>query len=45
MAEQVRALAKNRFLSLRGTLSSSSLQQLNLALLIALDLPGQVEFD
>lgn len=45
MAEQVRALAKNRFLSLRGTLSYVSLQQLNLALLIALDLPGQVEFD
>jgi mRNA interferase MazF len=40
MAEQVRALAKSRLGSLRGTLSRSALQQLDQALLIALDLPG-----
>ncbi len=45
MAEQVRALAKTRFLYLRGMLSPLSLQQLDQALLIALDLPGQVEFE
>jgi mRNA interferase MazF len=45
LGEQVRALAKTRFLRLRGMLSSSSLQQLNQALLIAFDLPGQVEFE
>jgi mRNA interferase MazF len=45
MAQQVRALAKTRILGLRGILSSSYLQQLNQALLIALDLPGQVEFE
>ena len=42
LGEQVRTLAKTRFLRLRGTLSSSSLTQLDRALLIALDLPGQV---
>ncbi len=43
LGEQVRTIiAKTRFLRLRGTLSSSSLSQLDRALLIALDLPGQV---
>ncbi len=45
MAEQVRALAKTRFLQFRGMLSPLSLQQLERALLIALDLPGQIEFE
>ncbi len=45
MGEQVRTLAKTRFLGLRGMLSLSSLAQLERALLIALDLPGQVEFE
>ncbi len=43
MAEQVRALAKTRFLRLRGTVSDSTLQQLEMALLIAFDLPGQAD--
>lgn len=42
LGEQVRALAKTRLSRLRGTLSSSALAQLDQALLIALDLPGQV---
>ena len=42
LGEQVRTLAKTRFLRLRWTLPSSSLTQLDRALLIALDLPGQV---
>lgn len=45
LGEQVRALDKTRFLHLRGRLSSSTLAQLDRALLIALDLPGQVEFE
>lgn len=45
MANQVRALAKTRFLHLRGILSSEALQQLDRALLIALDLPGQIDFE
>jgi mRNA interferase MazF len=43
MAEQARAVAKTRFLRMRGKLSSACLQQLELALLIAFDLPGQVD--
>ena len=43
MVEQVRALAKTRFLRLRGTISPTSLQNLELAILIAFDLPGQVD--
>lgn len=43
LGEQLRALAKTRFLGLRGVLSSSSLKQLDQALLIALDLPGEFE--
>jgi mRNA interferase MazF len=38
MADQVRVLAKSRLLTLRGKLSSTTLGQLNQALVIALDL-------
>ena len=38
MAEQMRVIDKSRMQDLRGTLSASSLRQLNRALLIALDL-------
>lgn len=41
MADQVRALSKQRLLKLRGTLTAKTLSQLEQALLIALDLPGQ----
>jgi len=42
-AEQVRVLSKSRFLTERGMLSEETIKQLNFALLIALDLPGQLE--
>lgn len=42
MAEQVRAIDKQRLQEFWGTLSDLTLQQLDRALLIALDLPGQV---
>jgi mRNA interferase MazF len=38
MADQVRVLAKSRLLMLRGRLSNDSIEQLNQALSIALDL-------
>jgi mRNA interferase MazF len=38
MADQVRVLAKDRLLRFRGRLNSSSIEQLNQALIIALDL-------
>ena len=41
LGEQMRALSKTRFLRLRGVLSSEAMAQLNMALLITLDLPGQ----
>lgn len=41
LGEQVRALSKSRFLRLRGVLSDQAMAQLDMALLIALDLPGQ----
>jgi mRNA interferase MazF len=41
LGEQVRAIAKTRIGRLRGTLSPQTLAKLDLALLIALDLPGQ----
>ena len=41
LGEQVRVLAKTRLLRLRGVLSASALAQLDQALLVALDLPGQ----
>ena len=43
MADQMRVLSKTRLSRLRGTLSNEKIQQLNRALLIALDLPGQFE--
>lgn len=42
MADQVRVLSKTRFLRLRGMLGDETMILLNQALLIALDLPGQV---
>lgn len=41
MADQVRVLSKSRLLRLRGALSNESMNLLDKALLIALDLPGQ----
>lgn len=41
LGEQVRALAKTRLGSLRGVLCASALEQLNQALLVALDLPNE----
>jgi mRNA interferase MazF len=41
MADQVRVLAKTRLLSMRGTLSAATIQKLNVALSIALDLPDR----
>ncbi|MBW4574601.1 MAG: type II toxin-antitoxin system PemK/MazF family toxin [Aphanothece sp. CMT-3BRIN-NPC111] len=41
MADQVRVLSKTRLLGLRGILSNATMTQLNQALLVALDLPGQ----
>jgi len=41
LGEQVRAIAKSRLSRQRGLLSPQALTQLDLALLIALDLPGQ----
>lgn len=41
LGEQVRALAKSRLLTRRGTLSASAPTELERALSIALDLPGQ----
>jgi mRNA interferase MazF len=42
IADQVRVLSKPRLLSLREMLSDEAILLLNQALLIALDLPGQV---
>lgn len=42
LGEQVRVLSKTRLLLLRGVLSDSAVAQLDQALLIALDLPGQI---
>jgi len=42
LGEQVRALAKSRLGRRRGILSPQALTQLDRALLIALDLPGQL---
>jgi mRNA interferase MazF len=40
MADQVRVLAKDRLLRYRGKLTAGSIDQLNRALIVALDLPG-----
>ncbi|BAY25712.1 MazE/toxin transcriptional modulator MazF [Calothrix sp. NIES-2100] len=42
MADQVRVLSKSRLLRLRGTVSDEVITKLNQALLIALDLLGQL---
>ncbi len=42
MADQLRAIDKRRLEGYRGTLSSQTLQRLERALLIVLDLPGQI---
>ncbi|MEH1850586.1 MAG: type II toxin-antitoxin system PemK/MazF family toxin [Nostoc sp.] len=41
MTDQIRVLSKSRLLHFRGRLSEEVIAQLNQALLIALDLPGQ----
>ncbi|MFW9258027.1 type II toxin-antitoxin system PemK/MazF family toxin [Nostoc sp. CALU 546] len=41
MTDQIRVLSKSRLLRLRGMLFEETIAQLNQALLIALDLPGQ----
>ncbi len=41
MADQVRVLSKERLLHLRGILKQETIEKLNQALLIAMDLPGQ----
>jgi mRNA interferase MazF len=40
-ADQVRVLAKTRLLQMLGKLSEAKIAELNRALMIALDLPGQ----
>ncbi|MEH2390324.1 MAG: type II toxin-antitoxin system PemK/MazF family toxin [Nostoc sp.] len=41
ITDQIRVLSKSRLLRLWGRLSEEAIAQLNRALLIALDLPGQ----
>lgn len=41
MADQVRVLSKTRLLNRRGKVADGEIAQLNRALAIALDLPGQ----
>jgi mRNA interferase MazF len=43
LGEQVRAISKNRLLDLWGTLQPATLQHLERALQIAMDLPGQYD--
>ncbi|KAM3106772.1 type II toxin-antitoxin system PemK/MazF family toxin [Phormidesmis sp. 146-20] len=43
IGDQVRVLSKSRLLRLRGTLSEEVMTQVDQALLIAFDLPGQSE--
>jgi mRNA interferase MazF len=40
MADQVRVLAKDRLIRYRGRLTASSIDKLNITLVVALDLPG-----
>ena len=42
LTEQVRVLSKGRLRWLRGTLATGTMAQIDQALLIALDLPGQL---
>lgn len=43
MADQIRVLSKTRLLNMRGKVSNEAMTQLEKALLIAMDLPGQDE--
>lgn len=43
LGEQVRAISKSRLLRLRGMLSDAVMAELDRALLITLDLPGQFD--
>ena len=43
MADQIRVLSKTRLLNMRGKVSIEVMTQLEKALLIAMDLPGQDE--
>ena len=43
MADQIRVLSKTRLLNMRGIVSNEVMTQLEKALLIAMDLPGQDE--
>lgn len=45
LGEQIRAVSKSRLFRFRGTLSEAMIAQLNKALLIAIDLPGQFDDD
>ncbi|MBD2776209.1 type II toxin-antitoxin system PemK/MazF family toxin [Iningainema tapete] len=45
LGEQVRAISKSRLLRWRGILSDAVMAQLDKALLITLDLPGQFDED
>jgi mRNA interferase MazF len=45
LAEQVRILSKSRFGDYRGSLSIDTMEQISMALAIALDLPTRADFD
>jgi mRNA interferase MazF len=42
LCEQIRVLAKSRLRRMRGTISARAREQLDRALLVTLDLPGQI---
>lgn len=45
LAEQVRILSKSRFGDYRGTLSTTSMEQISTALALALDIPTKEDLD
>jgi mRNA interferase MazF len=45
LAEQVRILSKSRFGDYRGSLSIATMEQISIALAVALDLPTAEDFD
>jgi mRNA interferase MazF len=45
LAEQVRILSKSRFGNYRGSLSIATMEQISMALALALDLPTKEDFD
>jgi mRNA interferase MazF len=45
LAEQVRILSKSRFGECRGSLSIDSMEQISIALALAMDLPTKADFD